>query len=182
MVTVKDRNKASRKHKRRAGHSSSKPKSTLDPSTLLAQAAEQLQIGNPEAALPLAQNAVDLCALPEYEHFALPALNILAQIEIELGDPDAARSHFQAAVELDPEGRLPEELGGGAEKFLWLAQLSEDGGKDSIGWFERGAGILEREIGELQGSTRKEEDIAERKSKLASALCGMIEVWMTDLS
>lgn len=178
MVKVSSqRSKSSKKTKSR--DSTKAPKSqSADPSTLLVEAAELLQIGNPEAALPPAQQALALLPQANNSQYALPTFNLIAQIEIELGDAESARTHFLAAVELDPEGRESEELGGGAEKFLWLAQLSEDGGKDSISWFERGAAILEREISE-QDKMDTEND---RRQKLASTLCGMIEVWMTDLS
>lgn len=181
MGKVQHKQKTSRKTKFR-GTNGSKKLEYADPSILLAQASEFLQIGNPGEALPLAERAVRLCSQPDNTQYRLPALNLLAQAEIELGDPDAAREHFKAAVELDPHGTESEELGGGAEKFLWLAQLSEEGGKDSVHWFERGGSILEREIGELQSRMNGEEELEERKTKLASTICGMIEVWMTDLS
>ena len=173
------------KHPHRSKHrgiDGSRKAETQEPAVLLVQASQFLQLGNPEAALPLAEKAVRLCSRPSNAQYSLPSFNLLAQIEIELGDPDAAREHFKAAIDLDPNGDESEELGGGAEKFLWLAQLSEEGGRDSIRWFERGAAILEREIGGLQGKMDGEEELEEKKTKLASALCGMIEVWMTDLS
>ena len=180
MVTISNnRAKSSKKTKIRDPTKSRKPQ-TSDPSTLLVQASELLQVGNPEAALSPAQQALSLLSQPKNNRYSLPTLNLIAQIEVELGDIDSARKHFLAAVELDPEGKESEELGGGAEKFLWLAQLSENGGKDSIRWFERGATIIEREI---SGQNRMDtEEVDDQKQKLASALCGMIEVWMTDLS
>ena len=182
--------KASQKTKKHAATSSSsqKPakaeqKPNTDPYTLLAAASESLQAGNPEAALPNAQQAITLLtSSQQISSSTLAALTLLGQIQIELGDEDSARESFKAAAALDPDGALPEEQGGGAEKFLWLAQLSEEGGLDSIQWFERGAVSLEREITLLQTKLNCSEELDERRIKLASALCGMIEVWMTDLS
>ena len=115
----------------------------------------------------------------------------MAECHLELGDAEAARRCFQQAVELDPEGEMAERDGGGAEKFLWMAQLCEEGGEDSVQWFERGAAVLRREIareeegggggaaGRIGGNA---ELVEEKKKKLAGVLCGMIEVYMTDLS
>lgn len=90
---------------------------------------------------------------------------------------------------------MAERDGGGAEKFLWMAQLCEEGGEDSVRWFERGAAVLRREIareeeeegggggrgdaGRIGGNA---EVVEEKKKKLAGVLCGIIEVYMTDLS
>ena len=121
---------------------------------------------------------------------ALPALNLLGEISVELGAVEAARGYFLKAVSLDPTGSVPEATGGGAEKFLWLAQLCEEGGKESVMWFEKGINSLQAEIATLAGG-----DIAEgldtdaillmrleKKKKLANALCGVVEIYMTDLS
>ena len=120
----------------------------------------------------------------------LPALNLLGEICIELGNGDAAKGYFEQAVGLDPHGNVPEAMGGGAEKFLWLAQLCEEGGKQSVKWFERGAKALQVEIANLEGGKGlagvDEETLLitrmEKKQKLANALCGIVEVYMTDLS
>ncbi|CAF9922972.1 hypothetical protein IMSHALPRED_005817 [Imshaugia aleurites] len=110
---------------------------------------------------------------------ALPALGLLAAIYLELGDAGTARGYFLQAVSLDPDGRVPASEGGGAEKFLWLAQLSESGGADSVAWFERGAAVLRREMIVGAGSDGGRE---EQRRKLAGALCAIVEVYMTDLS
>jgi len=90
------------------------------------------------------------------------------------------------AADIDPEGEAPEELGGGPEKFLWLAQLSEEGGLDSVKWYQKGADVLRKEIKkQSREETRSEEQNAlleEQTAKLASALCGIAEIYMTDLS
>lgn len=119
----------------------------------------------------------------------LPALNLLGEISVELGDIEAAKGFFEQAVALDPEGKVPETNGGGAEKFLWLAQLCDEGGKQSVQWFEKGAKALQIEIAALEsgGPAGMDDETLlfmrlEKKRKLANALCGIVEVFMTDLS
>ena len=159
--------------------------------TLLSEAESLLREGRAEDALPLALRALDKTAATERNTTpsttttttttALPALNLVAEIYLELGNAASSRSHFLHAVSLDPDGQIPSTQGGGSEKFLWLAQLSEEGGQDSISWFERGAAVLRRDIAATQQCDGKEEP-EKLKKQLAGALCGMIEVYMTDLS
>lgn len=109
---------------------------------------------------------------------ALQARSLLGEICIEHGEPEEARAHFLAAAELDPDGLVPESQGGGPEKFLWLAQLSEEGGSDSVQWFEKGITALRSGI----ASTPDMAEQMQKRKKLASALCGVVEIYMTDLS
>lgn len=164
---------------------------TETPETLYAQALTHLEHSEPDLALSAAQKLI--AALPtSTPQLQLPALNLLGEVNVELGNVEEARSYFLKAVALDPEGAIPETLGGGAEKFLWLAQLCEEGGSESVGWFEKGVRALKHEIEGLEGQdTRKmSEDeveardmmVEEKKGKLAEALCAVAEVYMTDLS
>lgn len=154
----------------------------MTPSALLAQAETLLHTGRPDEALPLATQALTILhPSPQTPTpAALPALTLLAEINLELGSPTTARAHFLAAAALDPDG-------GGAEKFLWLAQLSEEGGRDSVDWFEKGAEALRRQIMQTVGADDDDDgeasDAVESMMKrLASALCGIVEIYMTDLS
>lgn len=203
------------------------PSSSLSSSTsMLAEAETLLREGRAEDALPIALRALEIAQRQEEAAghdssstmTALPILNTIAETYLSLGDVPSARAHFQRAVSLDPLGLIPSTRGGGASKFLQLAQLSEVGGKDSIDWYERGVAVLRREIGSLEGggsagveeaesesekAESKEEENEEggeeeeeegeegeggedipstKRTQLASALCGMIEVYMTDLS
>jgi tRNA (guanine10-N2)-methyltransferase len=153
-----------------------------DPSTLLDQATILLQTGRADEALVVAQQALDLS--PENTPAQLPAINLLGEINVELGDIDTARTYFLQAVQLDQNGSIPDSQGGGAEKFLWLAQLSEEGGKDSVLWFEMGVTSLRQAIQELEGKTSPEEiaDLEQKKIKISNALCAVAETYMTDLS
>ena len=154
-----------------------------NPSLLLVQAAELLHSGQPELAVKPAERALSLLTKSSAPSTAaLPALSLIGEIYVELGDASAAFKSFEAAAALDADGAVLEEHGGGPEKFMWLAQLSETGGRDSIRWFERGAAVLEREITALQGEPAKQGDEREKREKLAGTLSAMAEVWMTDLS
>ncbi|KAL2756175.1 hypothetical protein ACRALDRAFT_2104561 [Sodiomyces alcalophilus JCM 7366] len=154
------------------------------PRTLLDLAAARLEIGDLETALSAAQNALE--ATGEGGDFELRALDLLGHVYVEIGEIEDARQCFTRAVDLDPDGTLDEKIGGGPEKFLWLAQLSEDGGQDSVRWFERGASALRNQIQGLvdlpKRNPEQEALLEEKKRKLAGTLCGVAEVYMTDLS
>ncbi|KAF3388606.1 putative assembly chaperone of rpl4 [Penicillium rolfsii] len=164
------------------GGSISKSKMSQDPSTLLDQATILLQTGRADEALPIAQQALDLAT--NNASVQLQAINLLGEISVELGEIETAREYFLRAVEQDPNGSIPESEGGGAEKFMWLAQLSEQGGKDSVQWFEKGVSSLRQTLQSLQGKTGAEEVALaeEKKVKLSNALCAVAEIYMTDLS
>lgn len=122
---------------------------------LLTEAASLLEQGQPELALPLAeealtrleperkdneeQNTIDTyLRLAAQDKITIPsALSVKAEIHLSLGDGIAARRSFEEAVRIDPKGVLVS-----ADPWLWLAQLCEEGGKESIGFFERGCGVL----------------------------------------
>jgi tetratricopeptide (TPR) repeat protein len=157
-----------------------------DSGALLASATTLLQTGQPDAALRLTRQALAILHSRSDAPVAsvLSAHDLLGQCHIELGDPSSALKAFTQAAALDPDGLLPEGEGGGPEKFFWLAQLCEDGGRESIQWFERGCGVLEREIraSETEAGSEAQARLDDKRRKLAGALCGMVEVWMTDLS
>lgn len=151
---------------------------------LLQEATAKVQIGDHEGAVKVANRALE--ATGKGGDFELAALNLLGLAHIETGDIDAARPALLRAVEIDGDGSYDEALGGGPEKFLWLAQISEDGGSDSVEWYERGAVVLRRQIAELSGKASKTEQdeaaLAEKRQSLAGVLCAVAEVYMTDLS
>ena len=180
MGKTKPANRASKAKNGTSNGSTKKPKASAD--ELLVQAAMLLQTSQPEEALTAAKRALNLLQPTSKPTVAaLPALNLLGEISVELGDPDSAREAFEVAIALDPEG-----ANDGSEKFLWLAQLNEEGGATSVRWFEKGIEVLKREIGELEGKSIKkaevEELLEEKKRKVANSLCGIAEVYMTDLA
>lgn len=153
------------------------------PESLLAEATALLQTSEPAPALVKARKALAKLQPDPLNPSvaALPAVNLLGEISVELGDIDIAREYFELAATLDPDGTLPESAGGGSDKFMWLAQLSEDGGHDSVSWFEKGADALRQDIAALD-ATKDPVAVQNRTRRLAAALCSTAEVYMTDLS
>lgn len=184
MAKTRPQKKSKKRHKSvlNGVGSMSQKKINESPSVLFDNATTFLQTGQPEAALGLVERALQIA--PAGSLTALRSLNLIAEIHVELGNVDAAREYFKRAVAIDPEGEIPEPKGGGVEKFLWLAQLSEEGGADSVKWYEKGVTILKRHIQSLEesGSDGDVSIVEEQKQKLAHALCGVVEVYMTDLS
>lgn len=185
MAKTKPKSKKDKKSQKpvlnRVSGTSSKPTPPpTSPTDLLLLATASLQQGAIEDAVKPAKAA--LVQLDSSKLEALPALNLLGEIHVELGSISKARGYFQAAAALDPTCSLPD----GAEKFLWLAQLSEEGGHDSVGWYEKGAQSLRAQIQVLLDMRKRgadeESELEEKQRKLAAALCGVVEVYMTDLS
>ncbi|KAK4128315.1 hypothetical protein N657DRAFT_562903 [Parathielavia appendiculata] len=188
MAPTKPKKKSEDRARDRVRAKASAQAPNVNPRALLNQATSFLEEGDPETAAKI--------ALVAYEHIgedgrqAGAALSLLGQIHVELGEVDTARAFFLAAVKADEDGSLPEDLGGGPEKFLWLAQLSEEGGQNSVSWFDRGAAALRSQIQTLTDSlesrplTRDAQEavIAEKRKRLAETLCAVAEVYMTDLS
>jgi tetratricopeptide (TPR) repeat protein len=170
------------KHKKQ---NADKSKNQISPDQLLLQATALLHTSEPETALQSAVKALKILRHKSDPVHQLPALNILGEINVELGEITAARDYFLKAAEIDSDGSVPDIQGGGAEKFLWLAQLSEEGGLDSVQWFEKGAQVLRDQIRTLLDREDDEESeslLEEKRLKLANALCSIAEVYMTDLS
>ncbi|KAI1265059.1 hypothetical protein F5Y18DRAFT_56219 [Xylariaceae sp. FL1019] len=163
------------------GSSANQP---VSPQVLVKAAELQLQAGNIQDASKLADKALEESAAGSDD--ALSAINLLGQICLELGDFETARMYLLRAVAIDADGSKDESIGGGPEKFLCLAQLSEEGGKDSVGWFEKGAAALKKQIQTLETKNRRTDEqgilLVELKKKLAMTLCSVAEVYMTDLS
>lgn len=172
---------------------------------LLTEAAALLEQSQPELALPLAEEALrrleaesdhsndidTLLQLAAQGQPTLPlTLNVYGEIQLSLGNLDTARQAFLRSTQIDPDGALIS-----AEPYLWLAQLSEPGGRDSIEYFIKATEVLRNEIDVLTdtdvGSSagraasltpEVEAVVSEKRAKLAEALCAMAEVYMTDLS
>lgn len=189
MAPIKPKKKSHKNKARdRARAKTSAQNSNANPRELLAQATTLLEEGDPAAAARIALAAHE--SIGENGRQAGASLSLLGQIHVELGEIEAAREFFAAAVKADEDGTLPEDVGGGPEKFLWLAQLSEDGGQDSVSWFERGAAALRFQIQTLTESLESrpltrdqvEASMAEKRKRLGETLCAAVEVYMTDLS
>ncbi|KAH8148629.1 uncharacterized protein LAJ45_07340 [Morchella importuna] len=132
--------------------------------TLTASAATALHTeGNPHDALRLTTLAL------QSDPAHLPALELHGEAHLELGDEDSARTYFEKAAALDPDGALS-----GPEKFLWLAQLGV-GGAEMMRWYERGTAVLRAWMQEGRGAERG------LREKMCGALCAMAEIYMSDL-
>ncbi|KAK1757585.1 hypothetical protein QBC47DRAFT_160855 [Echria macrotheca] len=189
MAPTKPKSKSKNKAKERLrAKNATTPAPAVNVRELLGGATTLLESGFAEDAAKAAGVAYE--HIGEKGRLAGAALSLLGQTHIELGDVDKAREFFTAAVKVDEDGELPEDVGGGPEKFLWLAQLSEEGGKDSVSWFERGAAALRTQIQTLTDKldslprTRDQQEavVVEKRRKLAETLCAVAEVYMTDLS
>ncbi|KAK7951859.1 uncharacterized protein PG986_007587 [Apiospora aurea] len=174
----------SKKAKKGDKNAASVDDSKVSPLLYVKAAETQLQAGNPSDALELAQKA--LSQSQTGSDSALAALSLLGQINIEIGEFEAARAFFLKAVAIDQDGSRSDETGGGPEKFLCLAQLSEEGGQDSVKWFEKGAAALKAQIqkyDDLKKLTDEQElMVDELRQKHAMTLCAVSEIYMTDLS
>ena len=177
------KNKTSRKREKEVLHrtngmSSKIASSPASPQRFLIASRISFQEGQLDNALNCAQRALGM--LDTTSKDALPAITLLGEIHVELGETEMAREYFSLAATIDEEGAF------GAEKFLLLAQLCEDGGQDSVEWFEKGALSLRLQIQALLDqkklSVSDQEALEEKKRQLATALCSVVEVYMTDLS
>jgi len=175
--------------------SAATPKSQKPTEDLLVEAATLLEHSQPEQALPLIQEALkrleeDKAAYSDIdvllqnaaqEKATFPTALVLgADVCSALGDIDKARAQYELAVRIDPDGALVS-----AEPYLELAQLCEEGGRKSVEYFEKAVEVMKNEIEVLdeQMDVEGTQQIVDlRRSKLADALCGMAEVYMTDLS
>ncbi|KZZ96032.1 Tetratricopeptide-like helical [Moelleriella libera RCEF 2490] len=150
------------------------------PASILNDADTQFEVGKLDEAITLASRALEETG-PGGD-FELRALTLLGTLLVEVGEVDEGRSYLEKAVALDEDGMMDETVGGGPEKFLLLAQLSEDGGHDSVRWFERGASILRQQIEGLKAEVSHQTALEEKQQKLGGVLCAVAEVYMTDLS
>jgi tetratricopeptide (TPR) repeat protein len=184
-----ERSKLDRRKKKLLADKKRKSRPEHTPAELLTQASILLQQSDLDSALEVATTALRQLkasiVADEDVINCLPALNLLGEINVELGELDAAREYFGQAAQIDEDGDIPEEKGGGPDKFLWLAQLSEEGGLDSVKWYRRAADVLREQIQSLDDEASEsdnEAQIEEKQGKLANALCAVAEVYMTDLS
>ncbi|KAI9891803.1 MAG: hypothetical protein M1814_002368 [Vezdaea aestivalis] len=174
--------KNKRQRRRKPSPAAAPNPSSDDPALLLSEALDQLQT-SPPLALPLATQVLRLLnpssTLP-HPLKALPALTLLAQIHLALDEPEAAYEQYRAAAEaVESADRELVDVADAAEVYLWLSQLEPEGGERSVAWIEKGAEGLRRGIVDLDGD---EDKVGRLKGMLADALCGEVEVWMTDLS
>ncbi|KAK1769417.1 hypothetical protein QBC33DRAFT_512938 [Phialemonium atrogriseum] len=148
--TRPDKKKANARAKKARRTTAAAAAAATSPRQLLAEATARLEQGDVGEAARLAEEACERSTGAGRG----AALTLLGEIRVEAGEMAEARACFLRAVEAaggeegdDDDGHGDDE--GGAEKFLWLAQLCEEGGRESVTWFERGAAVLRRQIGRL---------------------------------
>lgn len=153
--------------------SNSNPPIAKPDENLLIEATALLhESSSPDAALPLLKKYLQ--ANPNSPQ----AFDLLGEARIELGDTEEAFAAFSHSASLDPEGQAP-PVGTGPEKFLWLAQLSS--AETAVGYYERGVEIIKRWLSTstpLDPAATVERGLPK---KLVSALCGLAEIYMSDL-
>ena len=155
---------------------------------LIDEAADLLQEGQPDAALPLVEEALARLEAKKavtgdearYTSLNIPGRNLAAQIQMELGLVEEAYFNYTELAKLDPAGKAIS-----AEPHLWLAQLSPEGGQDSIDHYTKACEILRGEVASIEETvkyTLMTDQLEDKKIKLSEALCSMAEVYLTDLS
>ncbi|CUS13949.1 unnamed protein product [Tuber aestivum] len=151
---------------------STNPHAKPDESLLIEATSLLHESSSPDAALPLLKKY--LLVNPNSPQ----ALDLLGEAHIELGDTEAAFAAFSHSASIDPEGQAS-PAGTGPEKFLWLAQLSS--AETAVAYYERGVEIIKRWLS--TSATPHPTATAERGllKKLVSALCGLAEIYMSDL-
>ncbi|CCG82187.1 TPR domain protein [Taphrina deformans PYCC 5710] len=125
---------------------------------------DNLEFGDAQDAIVSALN-VDANYAPAYE--------LLGEVFAEQEQQPNARVAFTKAIELDA-GSLDATTG--FEKYLWMGQLCETGGEQSIAYYRTG---VKRLIAAIAATT--EADQPPMRARLASAYSAMAELYMTDL-
>lgn len=127
--------------------------------------------------LPRIQENIDAMDYPMAYAFCEKALALaptdirvlepLGQVEIELEKFPEARQHFLQAIQLQPDT--------GYSKYMYLGQLSVE--KEAIGAFQKGVDLM---LAERQQRGDQDEESQLLAQKVATALCSMTEIYLTD--
>jgi tetratricopeptide (TPR) repeat protein len=140
--------------------------------SLCSRSRTALEEGELTTARELASRACEI--LPKDSPNVHP-IELLGEINIELGEPEQARECFLEAV------RRREDVAGGKleageeGKFLWLGQLSSE--EEAEKWYNLGADTLIRFI----ESTTDDEKRKPIHDKICEVYCSLIELYLTDL-
>lgn len=102
-----------------------------------------------------------------------PAYELLGEIFVEQDQHQNARIAFGKAIELDIDGA---DAKSGFEKYLWMGQLSEEGGTQAIDFYRKG---VKRLINAIADTEEQHQPVM--RARLASAYSAMAELYMTDL-
>ncbi|KAJ1927077.1 hypothetical protein IWQ60_003230 [Tieghemiomyces parasiticus] len=137
------------------------PKYTVD--DLLAQAQSSIDTLNYDLAYRFCQRAVEMA--PTHTG----ALEQLAVVELEIGQYESALQHLRQCITLVPDT--------GFSKYMYLGQMSTE--MEAINYFNQGVAIMKRELEQLTAVGDEAAATAVR-SQMASALCSMAEIYLTD--
>lgn len=171
----KDRSKSTKlspaaQRQRKADRQSSDKAKTI--SSLILRSRASLEEGDLQAACELAVRA---CSILPKDSLNVHPLELLGEIQIELGEFEDARNCFLEAVRRR-ESVPAESFDLGEEgKFLWLGQLSTE--DDAEKWYLKGIEVLQSI---LQRFTSEEQ----RKlihEKMRDVYCSLVELFLTDL-
>lgn len=132
----------------------------------IAEARQLLELSEPQECITLIEPVV------RGDPTNLEAIQLIAEAYLENGNPQNAYECLIKASELDPTGEK-----GGPEKFLSLGQL--EGSRPGLEWYEKGLAGL-RSMASSTNATNGP-NATTIPQKISDALCGMVEIWMTDL-
>jgi tetratricopeptide (TPR) repeat protein len=144
--------------------------STKSITSLCSRARAALEEGEISTAHDLASRA---CTILPKDSPNVHPIELLGEIQIELGEIEQARECFLEAVRRK-EGSGEKELGEEG-KFLWLGQLSSE--EEAEKWYNLGVQVLLR----LIDAITEEEKIKPVKEKISEVYCSLIELYLTDL-
>jgi len=138
--------------------------------SLCSRARLSLEQGELSTAHDLASRA---CALLPKDSPNVHPIELLGEINIELGEIEQARECFLEAVRRK-EGSVERELGEEG-KFLWLGQLSSE--EEAEKWYVLGVEVLVR----LVDGIAEDEKRQSVREKISEVYCSLIELYLTDL-
>ncbi|CAG8568267.1 5842_t:CDS:2 [Acaulospora morrowiae] len=157
---------------------SSNPVASYTVSDLLAKISSLVDTCDYELALQFARRALSM------DDKNVGVLEILGTVEIEMEMLDEAKEHFAKAISINPNQ--------GYSKYMYMGQLSA--GLEAINYFQNGVNLMiteyksnpNRNGGEnhennttaaASSSTSQQESL---NRKISTALCSMIEIYLTD--
>jgi len=141
-------------------------------SSLMSRSRAALEEGDLQTAHDLAFRT---CSLLPNDSPNVHPLELLGEIQIELGEFERARECFLEAVRRR-EGVAAETFELGEEgKFLWLGQLSTE--EDAEKWYLKGVEMLQH----ILERTREEEHRRRIREKVCDVYCSIVELFLTDL-
>ncbi|KAG4095430.1 TPR-like protein [Neocallimastix lanati (nom. inval.)] len=104
----------------------------------------------------------------EMEPDNVEVLENIGSIFMDFGDWDSAKEIFERCVNLSPET--------GYQKYMYLGQVNV--AEDAVNLYNKGIEIMIKELNNLPENSEKSNEL---RRKISSALCSIVEMYMTDL-